>query len=96
MIENNVEKMICPKCKTLGDVMRFDRDIFIVRKDMKLEIRTLYGCNACKNIFTYDTEAHENLNDINLTNVFYDIPSGKREDIKNRTAKKRVVNNRHR
>lgn len=97
MISNSLDKMICPKCGATGNIIRFDKDIYIVREDKEHSSeRTLYGCTACTTIFTYDTNMQQNLDNINLQTIFYNIPSGKREDIGNRTEGKKRVVNRHR
>ena len=97
MISNSLEKMTCPKCGATGNIIRFDRDIYIVRDDKETSSsRTLYGCTSCTTVFTYDNNLQKNLDNIDLQTIFYNIPSGKREDIGNRTEKKRRVVNRHR
>lgn len=97
MISNDIEKMTCPKCGAIGSIIRFDRDIYIVRdnKEHSSE-RTLYGCTACTTVFTYDNNMQKNLDNIDLRTIFYNIPSGKREDIGKRIEKKRRVVNHHR
>ena len=97
MMSNNINEMVCPKCGEIGKMVRFERDIFIVRKTMELSIRSLYGCKSCTNVFVYEDNLQKEVDGIDLKDIFNDIPTGKREDISTRSPvkSKRVVN-RHR
>ena len=79
MVNNPVEAMKCPKCDA-SDVFKFDHDIYIVDKDDDFLRRKLYGCNLCKNMFTFigDKKEPKKMNknvDVinNVRGVFSDI-----------------------
>jgi hypothetical protein len=64
----------CPKCNAKGkDVKKFDKDIYIVRNDNDFIRRKLYGCNNCKNIFTYDDTPRKESKDMGIGNIFGEL-----------------------
>jgi ribosomal protein S27AE len=49
MISSNAEKVSCPKCGASDEfIVKFDRDIYIVRDENDFIRRKLYGCKKCE------------------------------------------------
>jgi excinuclease UvrABC ATPase subunit len=90
MIRNDPKKIVCPKCGNIGNIIQFERDAYIIKNDKTLSQRPMYGCNSCNNVFIYDDSLRTHLDDINLKDVFDDIPTGKRKNIMTRTKIKRA------
>lgn len=69
MISSGIDKVSCPKCGATSDedVVKFDRDVYIVRDNNDFVRRKLYGCKKCNNMFTYDTTARKESK--NITNI---------------------------
>jgi len=75
MVSNDIGKVLCPKCgASEGDILKFERDVYIVRDDNEFVRRKLYGCKKCENMFTYDsTPRKESKNITNLQTAFSKI-----------------------
>jgi hypothetical protein len=72
MISNDIAKVLCPKCgASEGNIIRFERDVYIVRDENDFVRRKLYGCKKCENMFTYDnTPRKESKNITNIQSAF--------------------------
>lgn len=71
MVSGNIQTVTCPKCGETDDIIKFDKDIYIVRDENEFVRRKLYGCKCCENIFTYDSSPRkEKKNITNIQNVF--------------------------
>jgi len=73
MISNIAEKVTCPKCASTEDVIKFDRDIYIVRDENDFVRRKLYGCRKCENMFTYDNNPRKESKNMNIQSIFAKI-----------------------
>lgn len=74
MVSNNIEIVKCPKCAASNeDVYKFDHDVYIVRDNDDFVRRKLYGCNKCKNLFTYDATPRKEVKNIEIRNIFSNI-----------------------
>jgi hypothetical protein len=69
MVSNMLEKVTCPKCGETELITKFDRDVYIVRENDDFVRRKLYGCEKCKNIFTYDSNPRKESKNINISNL---------------------------
>ena len=64
----------CPKCNAKGkEVKKFEKDIYIVRNDNEFVRRKLYGCEKCKNIFTYDDTPRKEPKNLKVGNFLEDL-----------------------
>ena len=90
MIYTDIKKMACPKCGTVGNIIQFERDMYIIKTDKNISQRPMYGCNSCNSIFIYDDNLRSRMDDINIKDVFNDIPTGKRKNIMTRTKTTRA------
>ena len=72
MISSDIGKVLCPKCgASEEDILKFERDVYIVRDDNEFVRRKLYGCKKCENMFTYDsTPRKESKKMTNLQTAF--------------------------
>lgn len=72
MISDDISKVICPKCgASEGSIIRFERDVYIVRDENDFVRRKLYGCKKCENMFTYDnTPRKESKNITTIQSAF--------------------------
>ena len=73
MITEGIDKVTCPKCGSTEHVVKFNRDIYIVRENNDFVRRKLYGCNGCENIFTYDSSPRKEHKNMNIQNIFSNI-----------------------
>lgn len=73
MISNKVENVTCPKCAATEDIIKFDKDIYIVREDNDFVRRKLYGCKKCENMFTYDSVPRKELKKMDIQSIFTKI-----------------------
>lgn len=57
MISSGIDKVSCPKCGSTSDedIVKFERDIYIVRDNNDFVQRKAYGCKKCNKMFTYDS-----------------------------------------
>jgi transposase-like protein len=69
MISDSISKVTCPKCGSVDDVFKFENDIYIVRDNNDFVRRKMYGCEGCKNVFTYDSTPRKESKDMNITNI---------------------------
>lgn len=73
MISSKVEQVTCPKCAATENIVKFDRDIYIVRDDNDFVRRKLYGCKTCENMFTYDSTPRKETKKMNIQSIFTKI-----------------------
>lgn len=74
MISNNTEKVSCPKCGAIDEfIVKFDRDIYIVRDENDFIRRKLYGCKKCENIFAYDNSPRKESKTMGMQSIFSKI-----------------------
>jgi len=73
MISNDINKVTCPKCGAITNIIKFDRDIYIIRDENDFVRRKLYGCGTCENMFTYDNTPRKELKNIDIQSIFSKI-----------------------
>jgi hypothetical protein len=74
MISTDISKVTCPKCGAIDDnIIKFDRDIYIVRDENEFVRRKLYGCKKCENMFTYDNTPRKEPKNMNIQSIFTKI-----------------------
>jgi hypothetical protein len=73
MISNKVENVTCPKCDSTKDIIKFDRDIYIIRDNGDFVRRKLYGCQKCENMFTYDSTPRKETKNMGIQSIFAKI-----------------------
>lgn len=75
MVKDEIDIVACPKCGNTSDdtIVKFERNVYIVKDNGDFIRRKLYGCNKCDNLFTYDSTPRKESKNIKISNIFSKI-----------------------